>query len=287
MQDTPIPENGSSQVLLVECADRPGLVHAITGVLFRGDCNIVSNDEFVDRETSRFFMRTEFTGNADADALVAELRSLLPPGAVARTARAGEHRIAILVSREHHCVAELLIRGAYGELGGSIAAVFSNHETLAPLADRFQVPFHCVPHHGLDRAAHDRAVLEALSAYAPDFIVLAKYMRILGEEFVERYRGRIINIHHSFLPAFVGANPYRQAFERGVKMIGATAHFVSEVLDDGPIIAQTTVPVDHSRGPAEMAMAGHDVEKIVLAKALKLVLEDRVFLNGRRTLVFD
>lgn len=287
MADTPIHENGSSQVLLVECPDRPGLVHAITGVLFRADCNIVSNDEFVDRETTRFFMRTEFTGNARPDALVTELRSVLPAGAVVRTARAGEHRIAILVSREHHCLGELLVRGAYDELGGSIAAVVSNHETLAPLAERFHVPFHCVPHHGLERSAHDRAVLEALSTYDPDFIVLAKYMRILGPAFVERYRGRIINIHHSFLPAFVGANPYRQAFERGVKMIGATAHFVTEVLDDGPIVAQATVPVDHSRGPSEMAMAGRDVEKIVLAKALKLVLEDRVFLNGRRTLVFD
>jgi formyltetrahydrofolate deformylase len=170
---------------------------------------------------------------------------------------------------------------------GSYTVVISNHDKLAPLAERFHVPFRCVPHYGLARDVHDRAVLDVLSTYNPDFVVLAKYMRILGPEFVERYRGRLINIHHSFLPAFVGANPYRQAFEHGVKMIGATAHFVSEVLDEGPIIAQATVPVDHSRGPAEMAMAGRDVEKIVLAKALKLVLEDRVFLNGRRTLVFD
>jgi formyltetrahydrofolate deformylase len=212
---------------------------------------------------------------------------MLPPGAIVRAARAGEHRLAILATREHHCLGELLLRAAYDELGGSIAVVVGNHDTLEPLAGRFGVPFHCVPHQGLTRDAHDRAVLDVLSKYDPDFLVLAKYMRILGPEFVEHYRGRIINIHHSFLPAFVGASAYRQAFERGVKMIGATAHFVSDVLDDGPIIAQSTVPVDHSRGPAEMAMAGRDVEKIVLAKALKLVLEDRVFLNGRRTLVFD
>ncbi len=281
------PTHQSPQVLLVECTDRPGLVHAITGVLFRSDCNIVTNDEFVDCDTNRFFMRTEFTGNVSANALIQELLPTLPSGAIVRAARAGEHRLAILVTREHHCLGELLLRAAYDELGGAIAVVVGNHDTLAPLAGRFGVPFHCVPHQGLTRDTHDRAVLDVLSAYDPDFLVLAKYMRILGPGFVEQYRGRIINIHHSFLPAFVGASPYRQAFERGVKMIGATAHFVSDVLDEGPIIAQSTVPVDHSRGPAEMAMAGRDVEKIVLAKALKLVLEDRVFLNGRRTLVFD
>ena len=287
MSETSSANGQTPQVLLVECADRSGLVHAITGVLFRSDCNIVTNDEFVDRDTNRFFMRTEFTGSVEAAALIEELQAVLPAGAVVRSARAGEHRLAILVSREHHCLGELLIRAAYDELNGTVAVVVSNHDTLAPLAERFGVPFHCIPHHGVSRTEHDRAVLNVLDRYNPDFLVLAKYMRILGPEFVDRYPGRIINIHHSFLPAFVGANPYRQAFDRGVKMIGATAHFASEVLDDGPIIAQATVPVDHSRGPSEMAMAGRDVEKIVLAKALKLVLEDRVFLNGRRTLVFD
>lgn len=287
MPDPAFATDPSPQVLLVQCADRRGLVHTITGVLFRSDCNIVTNDEFVDCDTNRFFMRTEFTGIVSAAALIQELLPLLPPGAIVRAARAGEHRLAILVTREHHCLGELLLRAAYAELGGSIAVVVGNHDTLEPLAGRFGVPFRCVPHQGLTRDAHDRAVLDVLSSYDPDFLVLAKYMRILGPEFVEHYRGRIINIHHSFLPAFVGASAYRQAFERGVKMIGATAHFVSDILDDGPIIAQSTVPVDHSRGPAEMAMAGRDVEKIVLAKALKLVLEDRVFLNGRRTLVFD
>jgi formyltetrahydrofolate deformylase len=287
MSDPAFATDPSPQVLLVECADRRGLVHTITGVLFRSDCNIVTNDEFVDCDTDRFFMRTEFTGSVSAAALIQELLPMLPPGAIVRAARAGEHRLAILVTREHHCLGELLLRAAYAELGGSIAVVVGNHDTLEPLAGRFGVPFRCVPHQGLTRDAHDRAVLDVLASYDPDFLVLAKYMRILGPEFVEHYRGRIINIHHSFLPAFVGAGAYRQAFERGVKMIGATAHFVSDVLDDGPIIAQSTVSVDHSRGPAEMAMAGRDVEKIVLAKALKLVLEDRVFLNGRRTLVFD
>jgi len=287
MSDNLVPNGQSLQVLLVECADRSGLVHAITGVLFRGDCNIVSNDEFVDRDTNRFFMRTEFTGSLGAETLIDELRAVLPAGAIVRVPDAGHHRLAVLVTREHHCLGELLLRAAYHELGGSIDVVVGNHDTLAPLAERFHVPFRCVSHHGLPRDVHDRAVLDVLSEYDPDFVVLAKYMRILGPEFVERYRGRLINIHHSFLPAFVGANPYRQAFEHGVKMIGATAHFVSEVLDEGPIIAQATVPVDHRRGPSELAMAGRDVEKIVLARALKLVLEDRVFLNGRRTLVFD
>ena len=149
------------------------------------------------------------------------------------------------------------------------------------------MPFQAVPHDGMTREAHDESVLEALEPFAPDYIVLAKYMRVLGPGFVKRYEGRILNIHHSFLPAFVGANPYRQAFERGVKIIGATAHFVTEGLDAGPIVAQAVVPVDHNDGPADMARAGRDVEKIVLAKALRLVCEGRVFLSGSRAIVFD
>jgi formyltetrahydrofolate deformylase len=155
------------------------------------------------------------------------------------------------------------------------------------LTGRFGVPFHHVPHEGLGREAHEAELLRALEPYQPDYLVLAKYMRILSGGFVKRYRNRIVNIHHSFLPAFVGPNPYRQAFQRGVKIIGATAHFVTEDLDEGPIIAQAVVPVDHSYRPNEMAQAGRDVEKIVLAKALKLVFEERVFLSGNRTIVFD
>src|SRR5262245_36799080 len=274
-------------VLLVDCPDRPGLVHAITGVLYNHGTNIVTNDEFVDSDAARFFMRTEFVGASAADRLIAELQAALPAGANVRLGRSGNQRIAVLATTEHHCLGELLLRHAHGELGATIEMVLSNHATLAPLVNRFGLPFHHVPHQDATREAHEHALLEILARHELDYLVLAKYMRILSRSFIDRYSNRIINIHHSFLPAFVGSNPYRQAFERGVKIIGATAHFVTEALDEGPIIAQSVVPVDHSWRPEEMAQAGRDVEKIVLAKALKLVFEERVFLSGNRTIVFD
>ena len=280
-------QGAGSEVLLVDCPDRPGLIHAITGVLLKHRANIVTNDEFVDREAERFFMRTEFIGASEAAAIAGELQATLPQPSHVRMARPGSHRIAVLVTTEHHCLAELLVRHAHHELGATIVAVAGNHATLAPLADRFGVPFHHVPHQGLTRDAHEQAMADVLGRYELDYVVLAKYMRILSRGFIDRFPDRIINIHHSFLPAFVGSNPYRQAFERGVKIIGATAHFVTEALDEGPIIAQSVVPVDHSWRPDEMAQAGRDVEKIVLAKALKLVFEERVFLSGNRTIVFD
>ena len=179
------------------------------------------------------------------------------------------------------------MRHAHGELGADILAVVSNHTGLESLTTRFGVPFHHVPHADVSRHEHEAALERVLAPYAPDYLVLAKYMRVLTPDFVGRYAQRIINIHHSFLPAFVGSNPYRQAFERGVKIIGATAHFVTEQLDEGPIIAQAVVSIDHSYRLEEMTRAGRDVEKMVLAKALKLVFEERVFLNGSRTIVFD
>ena len=274
------------QVLLVDCPDRPGLVHAITGVLYAHGANIVTNDEFVDSDAGRFFMRTEFVGTAAPNRIVAELQTALP-GANVRLGRSRNQRIGVLATTEHHCLGELLLRHAHGELGATIELVLSNHATLQSLVNRFGLPFHHVPHQDVARDVHERAVVEILAEHELDYLVLAKYMRILSRSFIDRYPNRIINIHHSFLPAFVGSNPYRQAFERGVKIIGATAHFVTEALDEGPIIAQSVVPVDHSWRPEEMAQAGRDVEKIVLAKALKLVFEERVFLSGNRTIVFD
>ncbi len=279
--------SSTPEVLLVDCQDQRGLVHKITGVLARRGANILVNDEFVDGEHERFFMRTEFVGADDPAAVVRELEGLLPQPATVRTARSRHHRIVVLVTREHHCIGELLMRHEHGELGATIDAVIGNHANLQSLVERFGLPFHHVSHEGLSREAHEEAVAAVVAGYEPDYLVLAKYMRILTPKFIARYPGRIINIHHSFLPAFIGANPYRQAFERGVKIIGATAHFVTEVLDEGPIIAQAVVPADHTYGADEMAQAGRDVEKIVLAKALKLVFEERVFLNGNRTVVFD
>lgn len=274
-------------VLLVDAPDRPGLIHQITGVLLRQAVNVIANHEFVDRESRRFFMRSEFVGACELAEVTRELRQILGASANVRVAAPGRGRIVVLATKEHHCLAELLLRHLHGELGASIAAVISNHPTLAALTHRFGIPFHHVSHEGINRAEHEWAILEALERYQPDYLVLAKYMRILGHDFVQKYVNRIVNIHHSFLPAFVGANPHRQAFERGVKIIGATAHFVTETLDEGPIIAQAVIPVDHSYRASDMARAGQDIEKLVLAQALKLVFEQRVFLTGTRTVIFN
>jgi formyltetrahydrofolate deformylase len=284
MDEAPgIPEH----VLLVDCKDRPGLVHAITGVLFRAGANVVSNHEFVDAETQRFFMRTACRGDLDADSIRREIAGMLPDSAGVRIRTSAPRRIVVMASKEHHCLADLLVRGAYRELGAEIIAVVSNHDNLRPLAAKFGVPFHYVPHEGMSREAHENALEAVIAPLRPDYIVLAKYMRVLGGAFVARWPNRIVNIHHSFLPAFTGARPYHQAFNRGVKVIGATAHFVSEKLDEGPIIMQQVMPMDHSYSPAELARAGRDVERNVLSNSLRLVNEDRVFLCGNRTIIFD
>ncbi|MEX2582679.1 MAG: formyltetrahydrofolate deformylase [Gemmatimonadota bacterium] len=273
--------------LLVDCPDEPGLIYRITAVLFQHGCSIVRNQEFVDPESAHFFMRSEFTGGSELSTVITELEGVLPGSARIRLAAAEDRRLVVLVTKEHHCLGELLLLDSFGELGASVLAVVGNHPNLEPLASRFDKPFHLISHVGISRPEHEAQVTETVARYEPDYVVLAKYMRVLTPIFLTRYGGRIINIHHSFLPAFVGAHPYRQAFERGVKLIGATAHFVTDVLDEGPIIAQSVIPVDHSYTPARMAQAGRDVEKQVLARALKLVCEERVFLVGNRTVVFD
>ncbi|MFW5731080.1 MAG: formyltetrahydrofolate deformylase [Desulfonatronovibrionaceae bacterium] len=272
--------------LLIEARDRMGLVHAISGVLYDFGLNIEQNYEFVDKEHQRFFMRTEFSGDIDEPKLKAELAARLPDIHISLTPKK-DRNVVILATREPHCLGDLLIRGAYGELGMNIQAVISNHKDLEPLARSFHIPYHHVPHTGLDRQGHESGILDALRPYSPDYLILAKYMRVLSPSFVERYPQRIINIHHSFLPAFVGAAPYRQAYERGVKIIGATAHFVNQELDDGPIITQGVLPVTHTFSAEDMAQAGRDIEKQVLARALKLVFDDRVFIMGKKTIIFE
>jgi formyltetrahydrofolate deformylase len=273
--------------LLIQCSDQHGLVHHVTGVLLAHRCNVLVNHEFADVEAGRFFMRTEFSGEVEAGEVVEECRSVLPADAVIRLVRPGRRRVVVLASREHHCVADLLVRENFDELPFEILTVASNHRELEPLVRRFDLPFKHVPHGDLSREAHERELLAVIEPLRPDLVVLAKYMRVLSPEFVRRFTGRMINIHHSFLPAFVGARPYHQAFARGVKVIGATAHFVTDELDAGPIIVQELLPVDHTHSPQELARAGRDVERMALAKALRLVLEDRVFLNGNRTVIFD
>jgi len=285
--DRPTSASGPNHVLLVECPDRRGLVHDITGVLLRHDCNVTSNHEFVDADANQFFMRTEFSGEVEPSAILQETRHLLPADGSARLAPQGKRRVVVFVSREHHCLADLLVRHAFNEINADVLGVISNHEGLGSLVGKFGIPFHHIGHEGKTREEHESAVLQLLDEIQPEWLVLAKYMRVLSSGFVARYARRMVNIHHSFLPAFVGAKPYQQAFQRGVKVIGATAHFVTEQLDEGPIIVQQVIPVDHTHGAAEMAQAGRDVEQIVLARALRLVFEDRVFLSGNRTIIFD
>lgn len=273
--------------LLIQCPDERGLIYKATGVLYAQGLNIVRNSEFVAHEERVFFMRTEFAGAFEEAALLAALRAALPPSADIRLTDGRKKDIVLLVTKEHHCLSELLVRHAFGELNATIRAVISNHAVLGELAGRFGIPFHYLPHEGRSREAHEAEVLALLASYAPDLVVLAKYMRILSAGFVAPYANRLINIHHSFLPAFVGASPYAQAFERGVKIIGATAHFVNEQLDQGPIIAQRVIPIDHTRSAREMAQAGRDVEKLVLARALQLVLDEHVFIHRNKTIIFD
>ena len=277
------------EIVLVDCPDDVGLIHRITGVLQARRLNIESNHEFVDAEARHFFFRAELMPEAEAvpeAVLRSDLARVLPPTARVRVTREERRPIVICATREPHCLGELLLLDAVGELPGRIVAVASNHDLLRGLVARFGVPFYHVPHDGRSRADHEAALAAVIDEHEPAFVVLARYMRVLSPAFIARYPARVLNIHHSFLPAFAGASPYRQAFARGVKLIGATAHFVTDELDAGPIIAQDVITVDHSDTPERMAQAGSDVEKLVLARAVRLVLEERVFLHRGRTVVF-
>ncbi|MDF0534486.1 formyltetrahydrofolate deformylase [Shewanella yunxiaonensis] len=274
------------KILMTDCADERGLIAKITSVCFKHQLNIIKNSEFVDNLQQRFFMRTELEGEFHEEQLLADLQEVLPQKNQMRLIDAGRKRVVVLVTKEAHCLGDLLMKAYYGALDVEIAAVIGNYETLASLAGKFDVPFHFVSHEGLTREEHEQALLHQISPYQPDYVVLAKFMRVLTPGFVKQYPNRIINIHHSFLPAFIGANPYRQAWERGVKIIGATAHFVNDSLDEGPIIKQDVIPVDHNYSAEDMAKAGRDVEKSVLSRALALVVNNQVVVNGNKTLVF-
>ena len=277
-----------SHILLINCPDQSGLVYKVTGILYnKYDLNIIRNGEFVERNFNHFFMRTEFSGEFDREELLKDLYAVLPENVDIKLTDRRKKDIVLLATKEHHCLSDLLIRHTFNELNANVLCVVSNYDVLEELTRKFDVPFHHVSHIGLSREAHEAAVLETIQQYNPEFVVLAKYMRILSGEFVSHFTNRLVNIHHSFLPAFVGANPYAQAYERGVKIIGATAHFVNNDLDQGPIIAQSVIPVDHTHSAREMAQAGRDVEKNVLAKSLKLVLNEQVFVYRNKTIIFE
>jgi formyltetrahydrofolate deformylase len=261
-------------------------MYKITKVLLDNDLNVEKNSEYVDNENSKFFMRTEFSGQVDESKLNSELKDVLPQDANISVIKAEKKDIIIMATKENHAIGDLLIKYDSGELNANILCVISNYDSLQALVERFGIKYHTVSAEGLSREEHEDAVMQVISEYNHDYILLAKYMRILTPKFVEAYDSKIINIHHSFLPAFIGANPYKQAHERGVKIIGATAHFVTNDLDEGPIISQDVISVDHNFTWKDMQKAGRSVEKHVFSKAVDLALDDRVFIHGNKTIIF-
>ncbi|MBO9593469.1 MAG: formyltetrahydrofolate deformylase [Niabella sp.] len=275
-------------IILIQCTDQVGLVAGISKVMADADLNIISMREYVNVEANRFYLRLEImAGTINAAHVEGALLKVLPPGCSIFIHTAVKKKVAVLVTKEYHCLGDILLRNYFNTLGASVECVIGNHETLRSLTDKFDIPFHYVDHRDRTKEAFEEAVSDILSNYRFDYIILAKFMRILSSRFVAAYPHRIINIHHSFLPAFVGASPYRQAHERGVKLIGATAHFVTDVLDEGPIIAQQIIPVNHAHSVTDMVTLGKEIEESVLAKALQLVLQDRVIVDGNKTVVFE
>ena len=277
-------------VLTLSCEDTVGIVHAVSGFLVEGGCNIVDSAQFGDPDTHRFFMRVAFACPTNAGA--GELRAAFAPVAqrfgMTHEIRdlAVKQRVAIMVSRYGHCLNDLLYRYGSGDLRVEIPAIISNHRDFEQLAASYAIPFHFIPVSPETAAAAEAQLLEIVTRERVDLLVLARYMRILSDATCRRLTGRAINIHHSFLPSFKGANPYAQAYARGVKLIGATAHYVTSDLDEGPIIEQDVERVDHAAAVADFVAIGRDIECRVLAKAVKFHVAQRVLPNGPRTVVF-
>lgn len=274
-------------IILLQCTDRVGLVADIAKVMAEKGLNILSMREFVHIKENRFFIRVEVDSKYDARELESAILKILPADTELLINPQPEKKIAVLVTKEHHCLGDVLLRNYFKTLNASVQCVIGNHDTLRGITEKFRIPFHYVPHENKTREQFESELKIVLSGYAFDYIVLAKFMRILSPAFIANYSTRIINIHHSFLPAFIGAHPYRQAYERGVKLIGATAHFVTNDLDDGPIISQQIIPVNHAHSVKDMITLGGEIEKSVLAKALQLVFEDRVMVYHNKTVIFE
>jgi formyltetrahydrofolate deformylase len=281
----------NTAVLLISCPDRKGLVATISDFVFRHNGNILHADEHADEESNLFLMRVEFDPSA-FDIPLADFATHFSSIAEKyqmqwRLAQSSYRpRMAILVSKYDHCLVDLLYRHKSGELASEIPLIISNHPDNQAIADFYKIPFYVVPVPKERKHDAEQQILALLKQHTPDFLVLARYMQVLSEEFVAEYPHRIINIHHSFLPAFVGAKPYHQAFTRGVKLIGATSHYVTNVLDDGPIIEQDVVRISHRDTLDDLLQKGRDLEKVVLSRAVRWHVENRVLLYGNKTVVF-
>jgi formyltetrahydrofolate deformylase len=281
-----------SAILLISCPDRKGLVATVSDYIYKHGGNILHTDEHTDAASQRFLMRVEFDPIEFDVALAAVPKSF---GAIAklfamdwRLADSTKRpRMAIMVSKYDHCLVDLLYRHKIGELQCEIPLIISNHPDNQPTADFYGIPFFHIPVEKDRKAEAEKKQMELIREHQIDFIVLARYMQVLSNEFVASFPRRIINIHHSFLPAFIGSKPYHQAFERGVKLIGATSHYVTEVLDDGPIIEQDVVRISHRDSVEDLIKKGRDLEKVVLSRGVRWHVENRVLLYGNKTVVFE
>ena len=272
-------------ILLINTSDEIGLVYNVSKVLYANNLNIIQNSEYVDQNTNKFFMRTIISGSVEKELLLKELKKVLPETSSISLNMQNKKDIVIMVTKEAHVLGDLLIRYIDGELNANIKAVISNHSHLQSLVEKFDIPYFHISSNEISREEHEKKIIAKIDEFEPSLIVLAKYMRILTPSFVENYSEKILNIHHSFLPAFIGANPYKQAHERGVKIIGATAHYVTNDLDEGPIISQNIVRVDHNYTWQDMRKAGINVEKVTLSSALELLLDEKVFIHGNKTVI--
>lgn len=281
--------DSSHFIVTIVCDDQPGIVHALSGAIVGARGNITESQQFSSDDTGRFFMRLQVETPATED----EFRAALAPVVSTHHMTLELHRLGrplrtlVLASTAGHCLTDLLVRQRDGHLGVEIPLVMANHDALQPVSALYGVPFRAMPITSSEEKSHfETALLAAVDQHHIELVVLARYMQVLSPEVCAALEGRIINIHHSFLPGFKGASPYRQAHQRGVKLIGATAHFVTTDLDEGPIIEQNVVRVDHSHSPAELVRIGQDEESRTLSQAVRWFAEHRILLDGRRTIIF-
>ena len=280
-------------ILTFACPDKPGIVHAVTGIFASHSLNIVDLQQFSDPASKSFFMRVHFGPTSDESATAmldgpfAKLSAQLGMTQLSIRPKTRRTRTLIMVSKIGHCLNDLLFRAQAGKLAIDVPVVVSNHADFRTMVENHGIEFRHLPVTPATRSEQEQQVLDIVAEFSIELVVLARYMQVLSPRLCSALSGHVVNIHHSFLPSFKGARPYHQAFDRGVKIIGATAHFVTADLDEGPIIEQRVVRVDHAMSPAELAAEGADVESQVLAAAVKWVVEGRVFLNGSKTVVFS
>ena len=272
-------------ILTISCPDQIGIIHKITNILLKSNFNIISNKEFVDPETNTFFMRTHVKGDGKKNNILKKIQLLKLKPYSLHWDEKRKPNIVILVSDEYHCLGDLLLKHQQGDLNANILSVISQKNILKSFTEQFKIPFYLVSNKNLSRKEHEKKIIDLINIFNIDYIVTAKYMRIFTKEFSNHFKNKIINIHHSFLPSFKGYNPYEEAFNRGVKIIGATAHFINENLDEGPIITQSILPVQQEWSINEMKKQGRAAEIKALSDALELTFNNRVFVFKNKTII--